>query len=198
MMKRWERALLLAMLLAFCVGWYQAFASDCAQLREDVIRVHILANSDSEADQQLKLAVRDRLIAASDTLFATSAQDKDTAMAQLQQKLPEIERLAEQVVAEYGFDYPVTAQLTYMYFETRAYEQFTLPAGYYDAIRLTIGQGAGHNWWCVMFPPLCLPAASKDSVALQQMVPQQDYELMTQPQYKPAFALLEWFDSLFG
>lgn len=134
-------------------------------LSEKVVRLHILANSDSEADQALKLQVRDRLLVRATEILEAS-ENRDEAQERLTACLPELEALAAEEIANRGYDYPVTAELTDADFPTKEYDGFTLPAGEYLALRVVIGAGEGHNWWCVVFPPLCtqtttdLPAAA--------------------------------------
>ena len=129
-------------------------------LERDVLRLHILANSDSEDDQQLKLAVRDKLLENSDELFGgcdTLDEMKDRA----KEKQSEINDIAMSVIYDKGYDYAVSNSVVNMEFDDRTYGDMTMPAGTYDALRVEIGSGQGHNWWCVMYPPLCLPAAEE-------------------------------------
>lgn len=195
-MKRFEISLLVGMVAAILIGGYSAFASQCDVVRDSVIRVHILANSDSQDDQQLKLAVRDSLLSRSDELFGKLDGDKELAELELGNNLSAIEQAAQEEIIAQGYSYPVKASLVNMYFETREYESFTLPAGYYDAVRITIGEAKGKNWWCVMFPPMCLPAATKDAKAAQEVLGEEGYEVISQPKYKPAFAIVEWFEGI--
>ena len=155
----------------------QSFAQGCSQLYDGVLRLHILANSDSESDQQLKLRVRDRVL--------------QTA----QQLLGQLEQAAQQEVWRSGSDQKVTAYLTRMYFDTREYEDFTMPAGVYQAVRFTIGKGEGHNWWCVLFPQMCIPTAVQPAAEFSD---EQLKVLERRPQYEPKFALLELFYTLTG
>lgn len=138
--------------------------SVCAKQYDDIrngmLRLHILANSDSAGDQQLKLNVRDKILAQSAELFKTAA-NKTEAEKNVRAKLPEITKIAENEIKREGYSYPVKAQLVNMYFTVRTYGTVTLPAGYYDAVRITIGAAKGHNWWCVLFPPLCVPSVQK-------------------------------------
>ncbi len=136
-----------------------SFASECKNIRKDVIRLHILANSDSEADQQVKLAVRDALLESGGKIFSGTA-DKDNAVKYLEADKEKLIETANRVLKENGFDYESEVYLVKEYFNTRTYEDFTMPAGEYLALKIILGEGKGHNWWCVMFPPLCLPAAT--------------------------------------
>ncbi len=138
------------------------FGRECEDIRSDVVRLHILANSDSEADQRVKLAVRDALLNGGKELF-NGTVNKDSAEYMLEVQKDELIRIADNVLKENGFDYTAQIYLTEEYFTTRTYENFTLPAGEYLALKVVLGSGEGHNWWCVMFPPLCLPAASENA-----------------------------------
>ena len=158
---RLEKSVLCAVLVAvtaMTVTNYTVFAQQCGDIRQKVFRLHILANSDSAADQALKLKVRDKILAASSELFAETG-GKAEAEAQVKKSLGEIQKIAQDEVYSEGYSYKVNAQVVNMYFNTRTYGDVTLPAGNYDALRITIGAAKGHNWWCVLFPPLCLPSA---------------------------------------
>ena len=141
-LKRWEAALLLSLLMAvlFCVIPMQ----EQAILSEKLVRLHVLANSDEPDDQRLKLEVRDAVLAAS-----ACAETIDERL------LAELQAAAQTVVAQKGYDYAVQVRYEPHYFDTRRYETFALPAGMYDSVRVILGEGAGKNWWCVMYPPLC-------------------------------------------
>lgn len=125
-------------------------------LESKITRLHILANSDSPVDQWLKIRVRDAIIQSTDILAGGYSKDRINA-----DLLEEIENIARFTIKSSGFDYDVTAYFTNMYFDTRVYDGFAIPAGYYDAVRVEIGEGKGKNWWCVLFPPLCAPLAGK-------------------------------------
>ncbi len=128
------------------------------QLRKSVLRLHILANSDSEEDQRLKLCVRDALLEHSEELFGSSGNLEEAEAAALE-AMPEIISIAEETLREQGCRSSVTAKLADITFDERVYGNITMPAGEYRALRIEIGEAKGHNWWCVMYPPLCLPAA---------------------------------------
>ena len=147
-----ELSLLVGMLAALAWGMWSLHAQQ--ELADKVVRLHILANSDSEEDQNLKLQVRDAVLDRAEGILR-AAPDRAAAEQRLRLALPELEHLAEETVRSAGYDYDVTAELTDAAFPTRAYDGFTLPAGEYLALRLVIGAGEGHNWWCVVFPPLC-------------------------------------------
>lgn len=127
-------------------------------VRSDTLRLHIIANSDSDFDQELKLKVRDRILSETGELFA-DVSGKSEAKALAEYSANDIKKAAEEVISDEGADYPVEVEIVNMWFETRSYDGFTLPAGDYDAVRIIIGEGEGHNWWCVMYPQLCIPGA---------------------------------------
>ena len=131
-MSKWIKALALALVAALCISLC-GFSGECSEIREQVLRLHVMANSDSEEDQQLKLKVRDTVVETAAGLFDT-VTDKDGAIAQAEQMLPEIIAAAQQRVYDEGYDYEVKAELCHMYFTTREYETVTLPAGMYDAL----------------------------------------------------------------
>lgn len=150
--KRLELALLIGLLAALIWGMWSIRSQQV--LADKVVRLHILANSDSEEDQALKLQVRDAVLERAEEILER-AHDRSAAEEDLREALPELREIALETVAAQGYDYDVTAELTDAAFPTREYDGFTLPAGEYLALRLAIGAGEGHNWWCVVFPPLC-------------------------------------------
>ena len=150
--KRLELALLIGLLAALIWGMWSIRSQQV--LADKVVRLHILANSDSEEDQALKLQVRDAVLERAEEILER-AHDRSAAEEDLREALPELREIALETVAAQGYDYDVTAELADTAFPTREYDGFTLPAGEYLALRLVIGAGEGHNWWCVVFPPLC-------------------------------------------
>lgn len=157
-LRRWEAALLLGVLVTLCTGAW--LGGEQTRLAGQVIRLHVIANSDSRADQALKLAVRDRILEEAQDLYPARAT-REEARAALEENLDALALAGQQVVEAAGYGYPVTAQLTECWFPTKEYEDFALPAGDYTALRIVIGAGEGQNWWCVAFPPLCLGASSQ-------------------------------------
>ena len=157
----WEAALLLAFGLTLTAGvWASASGS---ALAGQVLRLHVVANSDSEEDQTLKLLVRDAVLAQAGEIL-DGVSDRQDAEQALAPHLDDLVRSAEEVLAAEGCGDAVTAVLTDQWFPTREYDGFSLPAGQYRALRLTIGEGRGRNWWCVVFPPLCLGSVTEESV----------------------------------
>lgn len=143
-----------------CLVWIGALVVDRQTLREELVRLHVVAASDSEEDQAVKLRVRDAVIESVQSEMQ-NVTDAEQAKAYLQENLPKIEAVANQVLAEAGFSDKAVASLCQEEFAARVYDTFTLPAGLYNSLRITIGEGAGQNWWCVVFPSLCIPATSE-------------------------------------
>ncbi len=170
-----------------------SFASTCDEIRSDVLRLHIIANSDSEEDQILKLKVRDAILEAGKNIFDGSVT-KENAEEKIEKEKEKLTAVAKKVVEENGFDYDVEITVTEEFFTTRTYENTTLPAGQYMAVRVLIGDSIGKNWWCVMFPPLCLPAAQTDI----NLYFNEDEIKLTQasPKYEPRFKIIEIYESI--
>ncbi len=166
--------------------WFSTFAGTCAGLRDSTLRLHVKANSDSAADQALKLQVRDAVLAQTGDLFARQT-DKAQAIQAAQANLDRIQAAAEEAVAKAGSQQAVRVYLTNMYFDTTVYDRFTLPAGRYDALRVELGSSQGHNWFCVLYPGLCLPAAEEKTYA----DPAQQTLLEESGGYEIRFAALE-------
>lgn len=156
-LRRWELALLVGTALAAL--WCGALGAEQDALAEKVVRLHVVANSDSQADQALKLKVRDAVLAEA-TPYLTGLNRREAVEA-LEDRLPAIARAAAEVVEREGYSYPVTASLREETFPTKRYDDFALPGGGYTALRLEIGTGAGRNWWCVVFPPLCMSSVEE-------------------------------------
>ena len=192
-MKRWELAILIGLILAIFTGSMSGFAAQCETVREDTIRLHILANSDSDADQALKLKVRDAVLREGADLFGT-APDKRGAVELARSNTGRIAEIAERTLRENGCRDSVEVQVVNMYFATRQYGDVVMPAGHYDAVRILIGEGKGHNWWCVMFPPMCLPAA--ESRGTREAALAEGELIPAEPEYKVKFAVVEAYEAL--
>ena len=162
------------------------------------MRLHVLANSDSDADQALKLDVRDAVLAQANTYLA-DCHSTQQAKEVLSQHLQPLADTAAQTIAQQGYDYPVKVSLERTYFPTKVYADFSLPAGEYQGLRVEIGQAEGHNWWCVVFPPLCFSSVSEQSeAALRSGLTEDDLALLTGEDqgYVFRFQCLEWFGQL--
>lgn len=196
-LKRWECALLFAFGGALVLGVWLSGAQNA--LSGDVLRLHVLANSDSDADQALKLAVRDRVLEEA-APYLEGVSSREQAEAVLSGALEPLARAGAEVVAQAGADYPVTVSLEQTWFPTKEYGDFALPAGEYTALRVVIGEGGGHNWWCVVFPPLCLGAVSEsvEETAAMAGLSQSEISLMTGEDegYVVKFRLLELWEEI--
>ena len=176
--KKWELALLLGLCAAMLWGAWSMQRQDA--LAQKMIRLHVIANSDSDADQALKLEVRDKVLDFTTTVLQRSA-DMEDAQVRLRAELTRIETIARREIAAQGYDYPVTAQLASAEFPLKEYDGFSLPAGEYMALRLVIGEGEGRNWWCVVYPPLCTAAAADmPQTAIQAGLTDDDVSLITE------------------
>ena len=158
------RALVCGFVLAALCCFFP-FAAACGQRPGDVVRLHVVANSNGAEDQAVKLLVRDAVLEEAARWYQ-GAGSMEEASSQLCTHLQSIAGAARQVLGEQGVGYSATAQMTEMYFPTRDYGDFRLPAGRYRTLRVTLGEGAGKNWWCVVFPSLCLPAATQEEALL--------------------------------
>ena len=195
-LKVWEIALLVGLAIFLISGALALQTQE--QLSDKVVRLHVLANSDSEEDQALKLLVRDAILERAEDLLSKSG-DREEAEGLLRGRLLEFEQVAAAVIAQAGYDYPVRVELEDTQFPTKEYDGFTLPAGDYLALRIVIGKGEGQNWWCVVFPPLCT-AASADvpETALAAGLTEDQVSLMTEEDggYQLKFKAVELWERL--
>ena len=168
-------------------------------LYENVLRLHVLANSDSEEDQALKLKVRDAVLEYTEEIFK-NCTDKDEAHSLLEENLDAIKAVAEKTVAEESYSLPVSVALGEEEYPTKNYESCCFPSGEYTSLRIMLGNAEGQNWWCVLFPPLCLSAASNGADAFTQAgLTDDQYNIITQtdtPKYKVRFKILEAFEGV--
>ena len=190
----WRQILALFCATLVCTAlWAEA---EQGRLADHVIRLHVLANSDGQADQALKLQVRDQVLSQTNQLL-TGQESAQEAAAVLQANLAPLAQVAAQTISARGYDYPVSVRLEETWFPTRQYENVSLPAGNYQALRVIIGEGAGKNWWCVVFPSLCMPAVTERSVQTAGLS-NQDYALLTEDSqpYVIKFKAIEYWSSL--
>ena len=167
-----------------------SFMISSENIRKNVLRLHIKANSDTDFDRQLKLKVRDEILKESSDIFS-GASDLEDAVKNCENAKEKIQKTAEKTIAENGYNYPVKIEIGRSFFPVKTYENTTLPAGDYTALRITIGEGKGHNWWCVMFPPLCLPAAEGEK-SLSDVLSEDEENLTKQnPKYEFRFKIAE-------
>lgn len=180
-----------------------------------ILRLHVIANSDSDADQALKLSVRDAVIKTMEKLYAKyDVKTLEEAKKAVSDNKKLLEDAAKIVVFENGYDYPVTVSLSEEYYPTKEYETLRLPAGVYSSVRVCIGKAEGKNWWCVLFPTLCLSAASRESEQVQSYVYDKNGEALVAAGFTPSelriiteaeddeikvkFRMLEIFGELLG
>ncbi len=195
--------LTLAMLIGFTITLIltsvSSFSEDRKSLENSVFRLHILANSDSDADQTLKLKVRDAVLAEVPTLFG-ECQSKPEAEAAAAENIPHIIETAERTLRENGCDCGVSAEICEMYFDDRTYGNIVMPSGDYTALRITIGDAKGKNWWCVMFPSLCLPTAmDMEEFSVENggcFTDEELYILENHSEYEVRFYFAELFEKL--
>lgn len=162
-MKRIKLSILFGLISAMLLS-VSHFNVLCDDLRENVLRLHIIANSDSVADQNLKILIRDEILNETSDLFL-NVTDLEDAKQKVGTSLNEFEEIAKRVIVENGFNYDAVAYVEEKYFDTRVYDEFTLPAGYYPSLVIELGEAKGKNWWCVVFPTVCIPAASKGDLS---------------------------------
>lgn len=196
-LRLWEAALLLAFGLTLTAGVW-ASASEGA-LAGQVLRLHVVANSNSEEDQALKLIARDAVLELASRLL-DGVSDRARAEKILSAHLDELAQAGAEALAAQGCVDPVTAEIADQWFPTREYATFSLPAGQYRALRITIGAGAGRNWWCVVFPPLCLGSVTEESVetAADGVLSEDQVALITGQDggYVLKFRIIEWWQEL--
>ncbi len=191
-MKRGCKALIFCALTAGFV-WCGSLLADRQILNEELIRLHVVADSDSREDQDRKLLVRDAVLESLKRDMA-GLTDVQAARDYIQENLPKIRQVAVRALESVGCYDPVRVQLCKEAFDTRQYDTFSLPAGVYEALRITIGAGEGRNWWCVAFPSLCLPATSEGfaEAAAGAGFPQTLRDALTgQEEYQLRFRLLD-------
>ena len=190
----WRRVLALFVACLVCTAlWAEATQ---VRLASQVIRLHVLANSDSEEDQALKLEVRDRVLETTSALLAGETEPQAAAVL-LDQHLDDIAQTAAQEISAQGHDDRVEVRLEQTWFPTRQYQGISLPAGNYLALRVLIGAAEGQNWWCVVFPNLCLPTVSERALEASTLTPGQISLLQEEEtSYVFRFKALELWQSL--
>lgn len=174
------------------------FAYQCNEIRSDTIRLHVIANSDSEEDQNIKLKVRDSILAAGHNIFDGTVTPEN-AQTKISAELKNLETIANKTLKENGENYTAKVNLITEYFDTRTYDNsVTLPAGKYLALKIVLGEGTGQNWWCVMFPTLCLPAVEKTNLKITQTVysESEKYIVENSSKYEFRFKLVEIIESI--
>ena len=169
------------------------------EIYESVVRLHVLANSDSEADQELKLKVRDAILKEGENIFL-DCESKEDAVKRIEENKEQLINIAEETVKREGYSYPVRIEIGEEEYPTKSYESTCFPSGSYTSLRVIIGEGEGQNWWCVLYPPMCLSAASKSNAEdafISVGLNKEQYGIITETDsvtYKARFKILEVID----
>lgn len=195
------KLLFASLLIAFGMGiWILGSDSRVSDISQNIVRLHIIANSNTEKDQSVKYAVRDCLLENSRKL------NKDANYEYFVSHLDEAVSLSDSVVSEFGCDYKSKAETGKFYFPTKRYENIILPAGEYEAVRIVLGDGKGENWWCVMYPPLCFSnktfgeLGEEEMAQLKSAMSEESFEMISTDGeeiiIKPAFKFVELWQKI--
>lgn len=190
-----EISLLIAFIFTIVLSSAVSTDKTCDEIKDKILRLHVIANSDTEEDQSLKLKVRDELLRAGSELFEGTATAENAAEIS-KSEIGYLTDIAQGVINENGFDYEAKIEVGKSRFPTREYENITLPAGEYTAVRVILGEGEGHNWWCVMFPPMCLPAAENET-DLDDVLSDEAIDFVESGRrFKVKFKIIEWYEKI--
>ena len=183
-LRPWELALLMALGITFCAGFWAERTQK--GLSDEMVRLHVVANSDSPADQAAKLEMRDRVLALLSPRLA-GCETRDEAVSVIEESIPALEELGD-----------VSVNIGWEYYPTRTYDTFSLPAGRYMSLRVVMGGGAGHNWWCVVYPALCTEALAEGAEDAFLSLDGAQRALITQEgtEYEIRFRVVEWWGVL--
>ena len=184
----------LFLVFVFVFSYIAPFIETSENISDQVFRLHILANSDSAEDQQLKLKVRDEILKKGETVFVSSNSLEET-IELCKDNIALFQQTAEQCLKDNGSDYEVKVYVDKEYFNTREYDEITLPSGIYNALKIEIGQGKGHNWWCVMFPAICLSSVTDDE--LNKYLSEDEQKLVnSDSKYEVRFKIVEIYEKV--
>lgn len=184
----------LFLVFVFMFSYIAPFIETSENISDQVFRLHILANSDSAEDQQIKLKVRDEILKKGETVFASSNSLEET-IELCKNNIALFQQTAEQCLKDNGSDYEVKVYVDKEYFNTREYDEITLPSGIYNALKIEIGQGKGHNWWCVMFPAICLSSVTDDE--LNKYLSEDEQKLVnSDSKYEVRFKIVEIYEKV--
>ncbi len=195
-----EFCVVFILIAATIFGSIGAFATDTQQhLAENLIRLHVIANSDSDEDQAVKLKVRDAVLWHISEI-TKNCKTKADAEKIISDNLGELEAISNSVLRENGFSYKASAMLSDTFFPTKSYDDFSLPPGKYRALRICLGKASGQNWWCVLFPPLCVSASSAETndILDSTTLSKNEKKLITSDsvEYKFKFKVVEIFQNI--
>ena len=193
---------LLFIYIIICANSYTAAVS--FDISSSVFRLHVIANSNSDEDQNLKYIVRDNVLEYMNTLLNDDVSSKEETVKIISDNLDNFRQVAQDTVYENGYNYDVNVEIGNFAFPTKNYGDISLPSGYYDALRISIGNADGRNWWCVMFPPLCfvdvtsgiVPEESKTT--LEENLSDEEYELISgsSAEFEVKFKFVEFFENI--
>ncbi len=161
-MRKWLSIILMTIIVLGGFWWSE---QQQTPLRDSVLRLHVIANSDSMTDQALKIEVKNKIVTTMQNEFGAAQNQQEARQLAVRNKAV-LEEAARQVISDYGYSYPVQVEVGEYDFPTKTYGNFVLPQGNYEAVRVVIGAGQGQNWWCVLFPPLCLVSSSDQGLSL--------------------------------
>lgn len=195
--------LFLLLIIYILISAFSYTNAVCLNIADSVFRLHVIANSNSTEDQNLKYIIRDKILEYVSTI-SQDANSKEELINIMSKHLTEIEDIAEQTILEEGYNYDVTISIGNFSFPTKQYGDIMLPPGYYDALRVEIGEAKGENWWCVMFPPLCFVDVSSGIVPedskeiLETNLSTEEYKLISENGNKPTvkFKIVEVLQNL--
>lgn len=200
-----KKFLILITLFIFYIFILATYYADAifSDISESVLRLHVIANSDSQEDQNLKYIVRDNVLKYMNEI-SLDCESKEEAIKILTEHLDDFRNIALSTIKENGFDYDVSVSIDNCAFPTKTYGDISLPAGYYDALRIKIGNADGQNWWCVMFPPLCFVDVSSGIVddsskeLMEINLSEEEYHIISDnsTDVKVKFKIIEWLNNI--
>ncbi len=199
--KSTKQALTLLLTLTLLIGLLAILPIHSeSNIYDSVLRLHVIANSDSDEDQALKLLVRDAILLKAQELLG-DISNRESAEKIISQNLEGLRLCAEQTIIDNGYSYPVSISLGKEDYPTKSYESCAFPSGEYTSLQIFIGDASGKNWWCVLFPPLCLSAATDKEAFTSVGITDSQYQIITDtknPKYKIRFKILESFSEIMG
>ena len=189
-MKTYKIFLPLFMILTLTLSFFQPIIATSEDISNKVLRLHILANSDSTEDQNLKLGLKNYFLENTSDLFSGKTLEENIEIAK--KNTLALEELCNKFITDSGYDYETKVIVDKEYFDTRVYDDFTLPAGVYNSIKIVIGEGSGHNWWCIVFPSVCLYSCSE---SMSDYLTEEEMELISDG-YTPKFKIIEIYEKI--
>lgn len=189
-MKNFKLFIPIFMALTLLIGICEPVVKTSEDISDKVFRLHILANSDSTEDQDLKIKVKNYILENTTDLFTGKDLSENIEIAKANTDY--LETLADEAIKNNGADYNAKVSIVKEFFETRVYDDFTLPAGEYNSIKIEIGEGSGHNWWCIIYPSVCLSACSE---SMSDYLTEDEMELVNSG-YTPKFKIVEIYEKI--